>query len=146
MNDRADRARQFMPFATLRGFYDLIREKERVVEPRRIRSDEENARIDRKLNQVRRGMMVKLTYYNRDAYETVEGMVSNIDTVFRTVTIVKTKIPLDDIYDISAVLCIGTEQSSGIFINGKSTFICGGYSNFMQMLFCQIGKKYFNTS
>jgi len=101
VNDRANRARQFMPFATLRGFYDLIREKERVVEPRRIRSDEQNARIDRKLNQVRRGMMVKLTYYNKDAYETVEGMVSNIDTVFRTVTIVKTKIPLVDIYDIS---------------------------------------------
>lgn len=28
---RADRAQQFMPFAALKGYYDLIRERERVV-------------------------------------------------------------------------------------------------------------------
>ena len=27
----SDRAGQFMPFAALRGFYDIIRERERVV-------------------------------------------------------------------------------------------------------------------
>ena len=27
---RADRAQQFMPFAALKGYYDLIRERERV--------------------------------------------------------------------------------------------------------------------
>ena len=29
---RADRAQQFMPFAALKGYYDLIRERERVVD------------------------------------------------------------------------------------------------------------------
>ena len=29
---RADRAQQFMPFAALKGYYDLIRERERVAE------------------------------------------------------------------------------------------------------------------
>ena len=28
---RAGRAQQFMPFAALRGYYDLIRERERIV-------------------------------------------------------------------------------------------------------------------
>ena len=36
----ADRARQFMPFASLRGYYDYIREQERVREPRRELSED----------------------------------------------------------------------------------------------------------
>ena len=32
---RANRASQFMPFASLRGYYDQVRKQERVVEPRR---------------------------------------------------------------------------------------------------------------
>ena len=38
--DPAMRARQFAPFAALRGYYDLVRERERVVEPRREMSEE----------------------------------------------------------------------------------------------------------
>ena len=30
----SDRAGQFMPFAALKGFYDLIKEKERVIVPK----------------------------------------------------------------------------------------------------------------
>ena len=37
---RADRAQQFMPFAALKGYYDLIRERERVAEPKRELTDE----------------------------------------------------------------------------------------------------------
>ena len=36
----ADRARQFMPFASLRGYYDFIREQEREKEPRRELSED----------------------------------------------------------------------------------------------------------
>ena len=39
----ADRAAQFMPFAALTGYYDLVRERERVSEPRREPSEEEAA-------------------------------------------------------------------------------------------------------
>ena len=43
---RADRAQQFMPFAALKGYYDLIRERERVAEPKRELTDEQKAWID----------------------------------------------------------------------------------------------------
>ena len=36
-----DRARQFMPFAALRGYYDLVHAKEVVPEPRRPLADDE---------------------------------------------------------------------------------------------------------
>ena len=38
---RANRAAQFMPFAALRGYYDLLRTKERVPEPRHELTEEE---------------------------------------------------------------------------------------------------------
>ena len=46
-------------------------------------------------------MVIKVRYYNVDAYETAEGIVSSFDDIFRTITVVKKMIPLDDILDIS---------------------------------------------
>ena len=97
----SERARQFLPFATLRGYYDLIRERERIPEPRRGIPPEDAARLSEKLNQVKKGRLITVVHYSVDAYETTEGMVSAIDPVFRTLTIVKTEIQFDDIFDIS---------------------------------------------
>jgi len=94
---RADRAQQFTPFAALRGYYDLVRERERIVEPRRTLAEDEAAVLSRRLLQVRRNTMVTVTHYDRDAYVTTTGMITGIDTTFRTLTIVDTTIPFDDI-------------------------------------------------
>ena len=42
---RADRAQQFMPFAALAGYYQMIREMQRVVEERHELTDEEAAEL-----------------------------------------------------------------------------------------------------
>lgn len=97
----SERARQFIPFAALRGYYDLISEQERVKEPKRILSDEESAVLSEKLKCIRKGGMLKVVYYNVDAYETMEGFVSTVDFTFRTLSIIKTKISFDDILDVS---------------------------------------------
>ena len=54
---RADRAQQFMPFAALKGYYDLIRERERVAEPKRELTDEQALELSRKLSQLKRREM-----------------------------------------------------------------------------------------
>ena len=46
-------------------------------------------------------MMIKVVHYSDGFYKTTEGIVSEIDFVFRFLVIVKTKIFFDDIYDIS---------------------------------------------
>ena len=33
--NRQDRARQFMPFASLKGYFDKIREQQRIKEPKK---------------------------------------------------------------------------------------------------------------
>lgn len=96
----SDRAGQFMPFAALRGFYDLIRERERVVVPKHEIAEDKAAELSEKMKLVERGMMVKVLYYSAGEYVSVEGMVSKIDLDFRKLTVVKTEINLDDIWDI----------------------------------------------
>lgn len=95
-----DRARQFMPFAALRGYYELVDEATRRSEPRREVSEERSALLDERLSQVGKGSMVRVTCYDEGAYVQVEGMVSSVDATFRSITVVKRKIAFDDVWDI----------------------------------------------
>ena len=97
---RADRAQQFMPFAALKGYYDLIRERERVVEPKRELTDEKALELSQRLAQVERRTMASIAYHDGEAYVTAHGLVSDIDLAGRTITVVRTRIPFDDIWEI----------------------------------------------
>lgn len=97
---KADRARQFMPFAALTGYYEVIKQREKIIEPRKELSEDEAEILSSKLGEIQKGMLITLTYYKEDCYETLTGLVSNIDSIYRTITIVKTKIAIDDVYDI----------------------------------------------
>lgn len=97
---RASRAAQFMPFAALTGYYELARRQERLTEPRHELTDEEAVALSRIITQVKRGDLVRVTFYDRDAYRTVSGIVSRIDTTFRRMRVAQTVIPFDDIRSI----------------------------------------------
>lgn len=98
-----DRARQFSPFAALRGYYDLVRERERVVEPRRPLSDVEARELGEALAQVRRGQLVRATFYENDAYRTVVGTVSQVDMIYHDLWIVRERIPFDELCALEAL-------------------------------------------
>ena len=97
---RADRAQQFMPFAALKGYYDLIRQRERVVQPKHELTDEEALELSGKLARLERREMASIVHYDGEAYVTARGLVSDIDLAGRTVTVVRTRIAFDDIADV----------------------------------------------
>lgn len=97
---RADRAQQFMPFAALRGYYDLIRERERTPQPRRELTEEEALELSQRLARLERRRMAKVVYHDGEAYVTAHGLVTDIDEAGRTLTIVRTRIPFDAILDL----------------------------------------------
>ena len=97
---RADRAAQFMPFAALRGYYELIRQQQRIPEAKHELTDEEALALSQTVYRVRRGQGVRVVYYDEDAYVTLTGCVSRIDLVERELMVVKTKIALDDIREL----------------------------------------------
>ncbi len=98
----ADRARQFLPFAALTGFYDLIRDRERIPQPFHELAEDEAEALSRKMAWVKKGTMVDICFYDRDAYVHRRGMVSRIDEVERAIWVVKERVPFDMILDISA--------------------------------------------
>lgn len=97
-----NRARQFLPFNSLRGYYDLVRKQEIVKAKRKVLADEEANILSDKLNHIKRGMLVKIKYYKDYGYIDIEGMVANIDYVFHKITIVSEVIDFDDMISIES--------------------------------------------
>lgn len=96
----ADRARQFMPFAALKGYHELAREQERVRQPRQDTTDERAGELSRALARIGKGSLVRIVHYEDGAYQETQGMVSECSEALRTVTVVRRRIAFDDILDI----------------------------------------------
>lgn len=97
---REERAKQFMPFAALKGYPDALRKKEKTVVPKTELSDEYKEELDRKLKLIKKNGIVTVVYYERGEYLQMTGMVSRLDVTARVLKIVNVKISFDNIYDI----------------------------------------------
>ena len=61
---REERAKQFMPFAALKGYPDALRKKEKVIVPKMELSEEYEEELDRRLRQVRKNDIVTAVYFH----------------------------------------------------------------------------------
>ena len=98
---RQDRAKQFMPFAALKGYEEALRKKEKITVPKAELSEERGEELDRALRQIRKNDMVTVIYFCEGEYLRVTGMVSRIDGTARLLKVVDTKIPFEDLYEVS---------------------------------------------
>ena len=94
------RAKQFMPFAALKGFEEALREREKIIVEKVELSEEKLEELDRTLMQINHNDMVRVVYFHKDAYLQIEGMVSRIDRDARILQVVQTKLSFSDIYSI----------------------------------------------
>ena len=97
---REDRAKQFMPFAALKGYPEALRKKEKVVVQKVELSEEYQEELNVKLCQVRKNDRVTVVYFCKDEYLKLTGMVTRIDETARVLKIVNTKIAFEDIYEL----------------------------------------------
>ena len=100
---RSERAKIFMPFSPLNNFYEALKQKERVITPKSELADERIEELDAVLHTLSGGDMAEVVYYNNGVYEKVVGCVALFDVLEKTITIAKTKIFFDDIYDLKAL-------------------------------------------
>ncbi len=96
-----NRAKQFVPFAALKGYEEALRAKEKVVVEKIELSEEKKEELDYKLHQIQKNDIITVVYFYKDEYIKLEGMVSRLDTDARILKIVNTKIPFEDIYELS---------------------------------------------
>lgn len=97
-----DRAKQFLPFNSLRGFYELVKNKEKIVEKKRDLSSDELEILSFKFDQLVVGKIVLIKYYDIDGYISFQGIITKIDLINKIITLVDTKIKLVDIVEIEA--------------------------------------------
>lgn len=94
------RAKQFMSFDALRGYYDMVNENIKAYEPRKELSEYKKSILNQLLIRMDKNTIATVTYYDNGCYKTIKGMVSSLDSIYKTVTIITTKIHFDDIYEI----------------------------------------------
>lgn len=98
----ADRAKQFMPFAALKGYEEALRKREKIVVAKPHLSEEMKAELDRKMQQIERNDIVTVVYFKDDEYLEITGMVTRLDIDTRVLKVVNTKIPFQDIYKLES--------------------------------------------
>lgn len=98
--ERADRAKQFMPFDALKGLREALAQKERIIVPRRKLSEEQKEELDRKFLQIKKRDIITVEFFRAGEYVQITGMVSRIDESCRVLKIVNTNIIFDDISDL----------------------------------------------
>lgn len=96
----ADRAKQFMPFAALKGYEDALRRKEKIIVEKVELSEEMKDELDRQFKQINRNDIITVVYYAEEEYLQITGMVARIDIDARYLKVVNTKIPFENIYSI----------------------------------------------
>ena len=97
---KADRAKLFLPFDALKGFREALTEKERIVVPKTELSEDRKEELDRLLHQIKPGDIITVVYFHNEEYVQLTGMLSRISLSGRTLSIVQTRISFADIYSI----------------------------------------------
>ncbi|MGN0073350.1 MAG: hypothetical protein ACI36W_06125 [Coriobacteriales bacterium] len=100
---RAERARQFMPFMALKGYYELCRQKERCPSPRRELTEEEALGLSQVVASLSKGDMVQVTFYDHDAYVIRQGVLAELVPELHYLRLVRQRIDFDDILAIEPV-------------------------------------------
>lgn len=100
-----DRAKIFAPFDALKGFREMLAEEEIIYEDKIEPSEDMILYLSNIINQLEVGMMVEIKYYVNDlkCYKKMIGIFTKIDKVYKKITIVKTKINIEDIIDIKII-------------------------------------------
>lgn len=98
--NREERAKQFMPFAALKGYAEALREQEEIYTERKERSEEYEERISFHLSQIRKHDMISVVYFQQGEYCQKRGRISGIDFQNRVLEIEGTTIHFKDLYKL----------------------------------------------
>ncbi len=105
MQNRLDRAKQFLSFDALTGYKDIInntnfknnRDKIKVL------SDDRNDDIDKVIRRINKNFLIRIKYYDGDNYIESSGRVKKIDVVRRKIYFLRSVVDIDNIIDIEII-------------------------------------------
>lgn len=98
-----ERAKQFLPFQSLKGLETELRKREKVKIKKKELSSDQEEELSYQLNHLQKGMIVRIIYYQNEEYLKKEGIVVKINEQERYLVIVKEKINFNDIFKIEEI-------------------------------------------
>ena len=98
----SQRAKQFMPFAAVKGLEEAILEQEQSLQrTERIEMGEEKVqKINRELNHLEKGNHISVKVYRNGRYHTIQGVVERIDLDKGTMRVSGVLVPFESITDV----------------------------------------------
>lgn len=108
--DNYQRAKQFMPFAALKGYKEALKEKEKQVVFQASILEDTLEELDYTLASLHPGDMVSCIYYDEEEYVKLTGMLAHVNYDFHTITIVDKTIPAKYIKHLE-VIAHGTRRN-----------------------------------
>ena len=102
-NDVNFRAKQFLPFDALTGFYDAIRKVEIMHEEKKEFSPEQLDDLNEKIKLVKKNDLVKVKYFYQEEYLETIDKLKKIDKVYHKIVLSNLSINFDDIMDIELI-------------------------------------------
>lgn len=102
MSSRVSRAKQFLPFDSLKGFNEVLSEKRIEKEEKRELCDEVLMELNNIFNKIEVGSYVKIKHYKNKRYVESEGIVTKINYIKKKIELSKKEnINISDIINIS---------------------------------------------
>lgn len=95
-----ERAKQFAPFAALKGFEEAIVAREKIIASPRFLDEDKKNELDRTVRQIKKGNIIRVVYDNGEEFIELHGMLSRVDIDAGLIKVVNTKIFFKDIYDL----------------------------------------------
>lgn len=99
--DRENRAKQFMPFSALKGYEEALKREEQILVPQTELSEDYQAELNEKLQQIQPGDKVTVEYYWNGSYIRMAGVVQKINITYRYLLINDRKINFGRLYFIA---------------------------------------------
>lgn len=95
-----NRAKQFMPFAAIKGLAEALEQKEKIIVDRIELTEDMAEELDWSMRGLKTGMLVTVVYFCNGEYLKKTGVVSRIDRASRVLYIVETKIGFEELLKI----------------------------------------------
>lgn len=96
----SERAKQFTPFAALKGLPEALAEKEKIRMTRAELSEDRIRQINDLLRVLRPGDLLTAVYYLEETYVQLTGRLKKTDPTERFLQIGETRIPFSDLYEL----------------------------------------------
>ena len=94
------RAKQFLPYAALRGFDEMVNEKHRITEEKQEFFEDVERIISERISLIKTGRDVTVRVFNKGERYTIKGIVKGVDFAVSTLTVGKHTLHFCEICDL----------------------------------------------